>query len=299
MKHKQQDILEKFEVYLASTLPTQNNQKFIEAVRYSLCNGGKRIRPLIIFTIIEAFQNDYKKGFPFAAALEYIHTYSLIHDDLPCMDDAQYRRGKLTNHLKFGEDIALLVGDALLTQAFYLISDVEKLAFLSTDKILKIIHILSKNAGIQGMVGGQYLDISYVDAKETFEVKKRKIQKLHHLKTACMFQTAFVMGGYLADINSSQITILEKIGKKFGLCYQIHDDIIDNTSTLSETGKDTQADIKNKKFSFLSLYSLHEAQTILKKELQYIFQQIEQLNCRNHHILKELLTQFIYNVHGL
>ena len=224
----------------------------INAARYSLLSGGKRIRPAIMLEFCKLCGGKEEDALDFAVALEMIHTYSLIHDDLPCMDDDDMRRGKASCHKAFGEDIALLAGDTLLTEAFFVAAN----ANASCDKALKAISYLSSNAGVHGMIGGQVLDLSF--EKEAPDAMQ--LSDMYMRKTAALLISAAVIGCIAAGKEDEEtVKNASKYGYNLGLAFQIIDDILDVTSNEKVLGKPVGSDEKNKKTTFVSIYGLEKA----------------------------------------
>ena len=224
----------------------------IKAARYSLLNGGKRIRPVIMMEFCKLCGGNSEDALDFAVALEMIHTYSLIHDDLPCMDNDDMRRGKPSCHKAFGEDIALLSGDALLTEAFFVASN----ARVSAEKRLNAISFLSTNAGVHGMIGGQVLDLSFEENKPDAAV----LQDMYMRKTGALLIAAASIGCISAGkYDQETLKSAAKYGYNLGLAFQIVDDILDVTANEEVLGKPVGSDDKNNKTTFVSLYGLSEA----------------------------------------
>ncbi len=224
----------------------------IKAMRYSLLNGGKRIRPAIMMEFCRLCGGNPQDALDFAVALEMIHTYSLIHDDLPCMDNDDMRRGKPSCHKAFGEDVALLSGDALLTEAFFIASN----ANVSDYKRLNAISFLSTNAGVHGMIGGQVLDLSF----ETNKPDAAALQDMYMRKTGALLIAAASIGCIAAGKSDEEtLKSAAKYGYNLGLAFQIVDDILDVTSNEKVLGKPVGSDDKNNKTTFVSLYGLDKA----------------------------------------
>lgn len=224
----------------------------IKAARYSLLNGGKRIRPVIMMEFCKLCGGKPEDALDFAVALEMIHTYSLIHDDLPCMDNDDMRRGKPSCHKAFGEDIALLSGDALLTEAFFVASS----ARVSAEKRLNAISFLSTNAGVHGMIGGQVLDLSFEENKPDAAA----LQDMYMRKTGALLIAAASIGCISAGkYDEETLKSAAKYGYNLGLAFQIVDDILDVTANEEVLGKPVGSDDKNNKTTFVSLYGLSEA----------------------------------------
>lgn len=228
-KDKFDMYLSKFENYIEKYLDelkkNQVDDNLFESMKYSLTSKGKRIRPIIMMAFYELCGGKSPEVLKFALAIEMIHTYSLIHDDLPAMDNDTMRRGKPCNHVKFGEDIALLAGDALLTNAFELISSVNE-SEIESSKIVKAIGILSQRAGAFGMVSGQAMDLQ----QDISKISKDDILKIYNLKTANLISASAEMGAVAADTNDAYLSAAKNYGKNVGLCFQIIDDILDKES---------------------------------------------------------------------
>lgn len=248
------EILEK---ELEKYINKKDDSGLCDVMRYSLLNGGKRLRPFIVLETAKLFSgsDDIKKALPYACALEMIQTYSLIHDDLPCMDNDDYRRGKLTNHKVFGEDKALLAGDALLTYAFEIVASNE---YVSDKSVRLATKSLAKYAGFCGMAGGQMIDLNSSGNINSYE----ELVKMHALKTGALIKCAVVLG-YLAVIDEPESDIifdLERYAENIGVAFQIKDDILDKTSTSENLGKPVGSDEKNGKTTSLSFMAINEAE---------------------------------------
>ncbi|MCX8093059.1 MAG: polyprenyl synthetase family protein [Candidatus Goldbacteria bacterium] len=233
-----------------------------KAVRYSVFAGGKRIRPVLLLLTAKSCGLSIKSVMPVACGIEMIHTYSLIHDDLPAMDNDDYRRGKLTSHKKFGEAIAILAGDALLTKAFETICNCKR--FFSSDKIIKIIKLIADAAGINGMVGGQVADILF----ENKPISKKTLQFIHSHKTGALIKASILSGAILSDtVDNKELKLWNKLGEIVGMIFQITDDILDITSTTKKLGKTAGKDIKQKKATFPAVYGLNRSRQIVSNLL--------------------------------
>lgn len=222
-----------------------------QAMRYSVENGGKRIRPALLLEFCRVCGGDYKKAVPFACALEMIHTYSLIHDDLPCMDNDDFRRGKPSCHIAFGEEYALLAGDALLTLAF----ETAMKSNLSAEITVKAAKELAKAAGVTGMVGGQVLDLQ----NEGKKVGVSDLQKTDELKTGELIRAACVLGCICAGADDKKIAAAEKYAHDIGIAFQIVDDILDVTSDEETLGKPIGSDEENQKSTYVSLLGIEKS----------------------------------------
>lgn len=262
MKSKVQDIEQKIQKFLPAE---EGYQKTIfEAMNYSVLAGGKRLRPMLMAETYELFGGkDEALLVPFMAALEMIHTYSLVHDDLPAMDNDEYRRGKKTTWVTFGEDMGVLAGDALLNFAFETAGEALDAAKdeAALRRAAKAMNILSKKAGVYGMIGGQVVDVQ-LSGKP---VDKEVLDFIYRLKTGALIESAMMIGAVLAGASEEDIEKVEKIAAKTGLAFQIEDDILDVTSTLEVLGKLTHSDEKNEKTTYVSLYGVDEAQKMVEQ----------------------------------
>ena len=230
-----------------------------DAMYYSLLAGGKRIRPVLLLESCRLCGGDPAAVYPFAGAVEMIHTYSLIHDDLPCMDDDDLRRGRPTNHKVYGEATAVLAGDALLTAAFECMLD--GTSDIPSHRILEAAGILARAAGAQGMVGGQVLDM----AGEGHSLGLSEVEELQRLKTGALIQAAAEMGCVLAGGTAEQRKALCRFASRLGLAFQIQDDILDVTGTESTLGKSVGSDAKREKTTFVTLKGLDECRCLVDR----------------------------------
>lgn len=230
-----------------------------EAMFYSLEAGGKRIRPLLLLATIQSLGGDSKKGYAVSAALEFIHTYSLIHDDLPAMDNDDLRRGKPTSHIVYGEDTAILAGDALLTQAFEIIAASDA----SPEKKVKLILALAKSAGPEGMILGQMADIQ----GETKDLSLEELQFIHRNKTGELLKFPIYAACVIADAATEVEEQLMGYAEHIGLAYQIRDDILDVIGNVEEIGKNTGMDAAHNKSTYPGLLTLEGAKKALNQEL--------------------------------
>lgn len=231
-------------------------KQLFDAMRYSLLAGGKRIRPILVLEFCRVCGGEWEKAMPFAAAIEMIHTYSLIHDDLPCMDNDDYRRGRLTNHKVFGEANAVLAGDALLTAAFQTAATADA----SAETIVKIIRVLSEAAGELGMVGGQVLDVN----GENLTLGEEAVHTIHRLKTGALISAACRMGALAAEATEEQIGAAGVYADALGLAFQIRDDMLDVLGDAEKLGKATNMD--GSKNTFVSLYGVGNCAKFIEQE---------------------------------
>lgn len=232
----------------------------VDSVLYSIQAGGKRLRPLLLLELLEAFGQELTEAhFQVAGALEMIHTGSLIHDDLPAMDNDDYRRGQLTNHKKFGEDLAILAGDALFLDPFGLIA-----ASALSDKVkVSLIHALSDASGSRGMVAGQVLDME----GEKKQLTLAELQTIHANKTGRLLAYPFIAVASMLELQADIGQLLETIGKKLGLAFQVRDDILDLVADFEALGKTPQKDLVAEKSTYPALLGLEESKALLTSEL--------------------------------
>jgi geranylgeranyl diphosphate synthase, type II len=241
-----------------------------EAMIYSLEAGGKRLRPMLLFATIEGFGRDFKESMPVACAIEMIHTYSLIHDDLPAMDNDDLRRGKPTNHKVFGEATAILAGDALLTYAFQVIATMSE-TFVDSSQKLRLIVELTKAAGPEGMVGGQAADMEGENKKLTLT----ELEYIHHHKTGDLLSYSIISGAILAKASDKDVDNLRGFAKHLGLAFQIKDDILDIEGSEESLGKPVGSDMNNEKSTYPKLLGIDGAKNKLDdhiiKSKEYLY----------------------------
>lgn len=240
----------------------ENPQRLIyEAMNYSLLSGGKRLRPVLLLGSYELFQDNEEAALPFACAMEMIHTYSLIHDDLPAMDNDDYRRGRLSNHKKFGEAAAILAGDGLLNKAFETGLTATLNNKINMSNAVKALAEIAKSSGSDGMIGGQVVDMFGHEKISTIE----DLKYMYLLKTGAIIKSSVTAGAMLGGADEKQLAALERYAEKIGLAFQIEDDILDVTSTLEKLGKAIGSDAANNKITYLSFVSIEEAQSTVVK----------------------------------
>lgn len=252
--------VQEIEQIIKSYLPEETGYQktVLQAMNYSMLAGGKRLRPMLMQETYRMFGGNGREIEPFMAAIEMIHTYSLVHDDLPAMDNDEYRRGRKTTHVVYGEAMAILAGDGLLTYAFetatkaFSIGGSQKTALVG-----RAIGILAQKAGIDGMLGGQCVDVEAEDPK--VQVDMDRLLYIHDKKTAAMIQSSMMIGAVLAGAGENDIVSLEKIGYLVGLAFQIRDDILDIEGTQEELGKPIGSDAKNHKATYVSLAGMEKA----------------------------------------
>lgn len=249
------------------------------AMEYSLLAGGKRLRPKLLYGVVDGFSKNIEDLDNIACSIEMIHTYSLIHDDLPSMDNDDYRRGMKTCHIEFDEATAILAGDGLLTEAFYLISS----SNIESEKIVKCISILSSAAGCNGMIYGQELDMFFKEYGDDFEYLKN----VHKHKTGMLISAPLKMGCILSD-KEQYLSLFEEIGYKMGLAFQIHDDILDYTCSEYELGK-SNSDIKNNKLTSINTIGIEKAIELKDKLYDECINKLKGVNDFNSNNLIELI----------
>ncbi len=237
---------------------TPPHKILLEAMRYSLLAGGKRLRPILCMAFCEACGGNPEDALPAGAAIEMVHTYSLIHDDLPCMDNDDYRRGRLTSHKVYGEDVATLTGDALLTAAFRYLSEMEA----EPAAVVRCTGILARAAGENGMVAGQILDLE----GEKRTLSQEELRRVHRHKTGDMIAGACQIGAVLGKGTEAQISAAGEFGYALGMAFQIRDDMLDCMGTREELGKPIGSDAENGKSTFVTLVGLEECQNLVEQE---------------------------------
>jgi geranylgeranyl diphosphate synthase type II len=251
----QKDLIEAKLATILKPYPEPAARVF-QAMDYSLLAGGKRLRPILFLTVLRAFHKKAEDYLPFACGLEMIHTYSLIHDDLPAMDDDDLRRGHLTNHKVFGEDFAILAGDGLLTHSFFVMLSLRKtLPVADLALLLAAVEKVSLAAGLQGMLTGQAVDV----AAEGKDLSLAELQYIHKYKTGALFGASVIAAAILADAKPEEISLLEEYVENFGVAFQIIDDILDVVGDEAKLGKPVGSDEKNHKTTYPSILGLEES----------------------------------------
>lgn len=287
-KERQQEA----EKILTGYLPDREGlQKTIfDAMEYSLMAGGKRIRPILMREAYRLFGGeDMKVIEPFMAAIEMVHTYSLVHDDLPAMDNDEYRRGRKTTHIVYGEDMGILAGDALLNYAFETAFRAFETAPQESLKIGRALSVLGRKAGVYGMIGGQVIDV-----KETgHAVPKDVLDTIYELKTGALIECAMMIGAILGGAEEEDVRKVEKIAHYVGIAFQIQDDILDVTSTEEVLGKPIHSDEKNQKTTYVTLLGIEQAQKRVEELSNQAIDLLHQLSGENEY-LEQLLIQLIH-----
>ena len=265
--------LDLIENALFSYLPSKDvlEKNLIDSMEYSLKAGGKRVRPMLALEFCSLCGENPEKAVPFGCAVEMIHTYSLIHDDLPCMDDDDLRRGKPSNHIVYGEDIALLAGDALQTLAFEIISNDSTINLTSAISCVKAANSLAKYAGALGMVGGQVIDLEHEDKNASIDI----LSQMDIKKTSGLIKAACEMGCIAAGADDNKIKAAGLYGEYIGIAFQIVDDILDVTSSVEELGKPVGSDNFNAKSTYVSLLGIDKCKELVA---EYTKMAIDELN---------------------
>ncbi len=262
---KKQEVEQALDAALVVTKP----EKIYEAMRYSLLAGGKRLRPILCLSSCELMGGTSEMSMPTACALEMIHTMSLIHDDLPAMDNDDYRRGKLTNHKVYGEDIAILAGDGLLSYAFEFVAT--RTRHVPAERLVQVVARLGRTVGAEGLVGGQVLDL---ESEGKSDVTAETLTFIHTHKTGALLETAVVSGAILTGANEQNIQRLSKYAQNIGLAFQIVDDILDITSTQAELGKSIGKDVAAQKVTYPRLWGIEasrqQAQSLIDAAIKQL-----------------------------
>ncbi len=241
-----------------------NERKLIESMKYSLEAGGKRVRPQLVYEFNALCNGSPESATAFACAVEMIHTYSLIHDDLPCMDDDDLRRGKPSNHKVFGEDTALLAGDALQTLAFEIMTCEKAVSLAGEKACCKAVNTLAKYSGATGMVGGQVIDLANENANAPLEI----LREMDYKKTACLIKSACELGCISANADEKLMRSASEYGECIGIAFQIQDDILDVTSSDEELGKPVGSDNENSKSTYVSLLGIDKCRQLVDELTQ-------------------------------
>ena len=234
-----------------------------DGMTYSLLNGGKRIRPNLLMMTLNLLEKEIELGIPTAIAIEMIHTYSLVHDDLPALDDDDYRRGQLTTHKKYGEAQGILIGDSLLTHAFYILTDKNE-NLISYDKIFNIVKKTSNYAGINGMIGGQTIDIESEGKKIDFDT----LRYIHANKTGKLLKLPVECACIIGEASDGEYKVLEKYAELIGMAFQIKDDILDIEGDFEEIGKPVGSDIEQEKSTYPSIMGMEKSKSLLEETVE-------------------------------
>ena len=280
------DVLEKF-------LPAEEGQQRIifEAMNYSVRAGGKRLRPILMEETYHMFGGSSAVIEPFMAAIEMIHTYSLVHDYLPAMDNDEYRRGKKTTHAVYGEAMGILAGDALLNLAYETAAKAFGMEVADT-RVARAFAVLAKKAGVYGMVGGQVVDVES-EKSDDCSITREKLDFIYRLKTGALIESSMMIGAILAGASSDEVSRVEQIAAKLGLAFQIQDDVLDVTSTLEVLGKPVGSDEKNNKATYVTFEGLDKAVSDVERISKEAEEQLDDLGYDDA-FLKELFEYLIH-----
>ena len=280
------NVLEKF-------LPAEDGQQRIifEAMNYSVRAGGKRLRPMLMEETYHMFGGSSAVIEPFMAAIEMIHTYSLVHDDLPAMDNDEYRRGKKTTHAVYGEAMGILAGDALLNLAYETAAKAFDMEVADT-RVARAFAVLAKKAGVYGMVGGQVVDVES-EKSDDCSITREKLDFIYRLKTGALIESSMMIGAILAGASSDEVSRVEQIAAKLGLAFQIQDDVLDVTSTLEVLGKPVGSDEKNNKATYVTFEGLDKAVSDVERISKEAEEQLDDLGYDDA-FLKELFEYLIH-----
>lgn len=280
------NVLEKF-------LPAEEGQQRIifEAMNYSVRAGGKRLRPILMEETYYMFGGSSAVIEPFMAAIEMIHTYSLVHDDLPAMDNDEYRRGKKTTHAVYGEAMGILAGDALLNLAYETAAKAFDME-VADARVARAITVLAKKAGVYGMVGGQVVDVES-EKSDDCPITREKLDFIYRLKTGALIESSMMIGAILAGASSDEVSRVEQIAAKLGLAFQIQDDVLDVTSTLEVLGKPVGSDEKNNKATYVTFEGLDKAVSDVERISKEAEEQLDDLGYDDA-FLKELFEYLIH-----
>lgn len=280
------NVLEKF-------LPVEEGQQRIifEAMNYSVRAGGKRLRPILMEETYHMFGGSSAVIEPFMAAIEMIHTYSLVHDDLPAMDNDEYRRGKKTTHAVYGEAMGILAGDALLNLAYETAAKAFDME-VADARVARAFTVLAKKAGVYGMVGGQVVDVES-EKSDDCPITREKLDFIYRLKTGALIESSMMIGAILAGTSSDEVSRVEQIAAKLGLAFQIQDDVLDVTSTLEVLGKPVGSDEKNNKATYVTFEGLDKAVSDVERISKEAEEQLDDLGYDDA-FLKELFEYLIH-----
>ena len=280
------NVLEKF-------LPAEEGKQRIifEAMNYSVRAGGKRLRPMLMEETYHMFGGSSAVIEPFMAAIEMIHTYSLVHDDLPAMDNDEYRRGKKTTHAVYGETMGILAGDALLNLAYETAAKAFDMEVADT-RVARAFAVLAKKAGVYGMVGGQVVDVES-EKSDDCSITREKLDFIYRLKTGALIESSMMIGAILAGASSDEVSRVEQIAAKLGLAFQIQDDVLDVTSTLEVLGKPVGSDEKNNKATYVTFEGLDKAVSDVERISKEAEEQLDDLGYDDA-FLKELFEYLIH-----
>lgn len=285
---KKNDMVNIINDEILKYLKKYSGEEMYEPMEYSLKAGGKRFRPMIMLLMCEALSGCYKDAIPFAVGIECIHTYSLIHDDLPSMDNDDLRRGLPTCHIKFDEATAVLAGDGLLNIAFEIMLDKLKNSF--EKKYLDAIYCIAISSGTNGMIKGQALDIK----AEGKKISKNELFDIYENKTGRIILSSMKSGAIIGGANEEQLSIVEDIAYKLGIAFQIQDDILDIEGEQEKIGKPINSDLKNNKSTYVSMYGIEKAKNDYMELSSQVLQNLEKLGVKDkgiYHYIKSLINR--------
>ena len=289
-KEEQKEKVEKIEAILREYLPEANGYQSVimEAMEYSLMAGGKRLRPMLMMETYRLFGGETEVIYPFMAAMEMIHTYSLVHDDLPAMDNDEYRRGRKTTHIVYGEDMGILAGDALLNYAFETACKAFEQFPEESLRIGQAMRVLARKAGIYGMIGGQVVDVK----ESGHQIDDEVLDFIFRLKTGALIESAMMIGAILAGASKEDVKSMQKIAGKIGMAFQIQDDILDLVGDQALLGKPVLSDEKNHKTTYVSLYGMEKAREDVERLSDEAVKDLEQLP-GDHEFLHQLILKLV------
>ena len=276
---------------IQSYLPAEEGfaKTMAQAMNYSILAGGKRLRPMLILETLRLFGGEEKLVYPFMAAMEMIHTYSLVHDDLPAMDNDEYRRGRKTTHIVYGEDMGILAGDALLNYAFETACKAFEQFPEESLRIGQAMRVLARKAGIYGMIGGQVVDVK----ESGHQIDKEVLDFIFRLKTGALIESAMMIGAILAGASKEDVKSMQKIAGKIGMAFQIQDDILDVTSTTEQLGKPVHSDEKNEKTTYVTLKGIEQAHKDVERMTEEAIDELKKFPAGDN-FLEQLLKSLVY-----
>lgn len=289
-KEEQKEKVEKIEAILREYLPEANGYQSVimEAMEYSLMAGGKRLRPMLMMETYRLFGGETEVIYPFMAAMEMIHTYSLVHDDLPAMDNDEYRRGRKTTHIVYGEDMGILAGDALLNYAFETACKAFEQFPEESLRIGQAMRVLAGKAGIYGMIGGQVVDVK----ESGHQIDEEVLDFIFRLKTGALIESAMMIGAILAGASKEDVKSMQKIAGKIGMAFQIQDDILDVCGDSALLGKPTLSDEENGKVTYVTIHGIDESRRYVTELSERAVRELEEIGGDNE-FLKELVIWLI------
>ena len=276
---------------IQSYLPEEEGfaKTMAQAMNYSILAGGKRLRPMLILETLRLFGGEEKLAYPFMAAMEMIHTYSLVHDDLPAMDNDEYRRGRKTTHIVYGEDMGILAGDALLNYAFETACKAFEQFPEESLRIGQALRVLARKAGIYGMIGGQVVDVK----ESGHQIDEEVLDFIFRLKTGALIESAMMIGAILAGASKEDVKSMQKVAGKIGMAFQIQDDILDVTSTTEELGKPVHSDEKNEKTTYVTLKGIEQAHKDVERMTEEAIDELKKFPAGDN-FLEQLLKSLVY-----